>query len=335
MKKQIVFIFLIVVFLSGGLTSCHNSHPNVPVVPKSKLPKVHVKIHRYGKALFSIDLKDFKTGLKKIKPEFLPFLNASLNDTANVNQLFRYVSDTQIQYIYHKTIQLIPDLNQQQRQLQSAFAHIKYYYPAYHLPTVYTYISDLYYEHPVMKQGNSVVVALDDYLGKQFPLYIDLNIPKYHRHCMTKDNMVVDVMRTLYRDDFQQKIYPKTLLDNMLEAGKELYFLDAILPDIPDTLKICYTKDQLQWMEKTKKAVWAVIVKNRFLYSSDYMLINKMTQPGPFSDGFSHASPPAMARWFGWQMARKYMNSHPQMTLQKFLKIKDSQTFLEDSGYKP
>ncbi len=335
MKKQFSISFFLLAFLSVVLFSCHNANRNVPVVPESKLPKVQVKIHRYGKALFSIDLKNFKAGLKKIKPEFLPFLNANLNDTAHLNQLYRYVTDTQIQYVYHKTMQVFPNLNTFKKQLQSAFAHLKYYYPLYHLPEVYTYVSDMYYEQPVMKRGNTIVIALDDYLGEKFPLYTDLNIPQYHRHCMDKENMVVDVVRTIYSSAFQQKVYPKTLLDNMLEAGKELYFIDAMLPGIPDTLKICYTGKQLQWIKKNKKQVWAVMVKNRFLYSTDYMLINKMMQPGPFSDGFSHASPPAMARWFGWQMARKYMHDHPKMILQKFLKMKDAQTFLEDSAYKP
>jgi len=335
MKKQLFFSFLLLLFLSVTLFSCRHANRNVPVVPHSKLPKVQVKIHRYGKVLFSQDLNNFQAGLKKIKPDFLPFLNANLNDTANVNQLYRYVTDTQIRYIYHKTMKTFPQLNREQQQLQSAFAHLKYYYPAFPVPKVYTYISNLYYKRPVMKQDNTVVVALDDYLGEKFPLYIDLNIPQYHRRCMTKENLVVDVVRTLYRYSFQQNIRPKTLLDNMMEAGKELYFLDAMLPDIPDTLKICYTQKQLKWMERNKKEVWAVMVKNRFLYSTDYMLINKMTQPGPFSDGFSHASPPAMARWFGWQMVRKYMQGHPKVTIQKLLKMRDAQTLLEDSGYKP
>ena len=335
MKRQTVFSIFLLFLLSAALSSCHHARRNIPEVPESKLPKVQVQVHRYGKVLFGIDLKNFQAGLKKIRPGFQPFLNANLNDTANVNKLYRYVTDTQIRYVYHKAMQVFPDLNREQQQLQSAFAHIKYYYPHDHLPEVFTYVSDLYYEQPVMVQNNVVVVALDDYLGEKFPLYADLNIPKYHRRCMTKKNMVVDIVKALYQNDFRQKIYPKTLLDNMLETGKELYFLDAMLPTIPDTLKICYTEKQLQWMEKNKKAVWAVLVKNRFLYSSDYMLINKMTQPGPFSDGFSHASPPAMAKWFGWQMACKYISQHPKMTLREFLKIKDAQTFLEDSGYKP
>ncbi len=318
-----------------GLASCHTSRRNVPEVPESKLPKVQVTIHRYGKALFGLDLDNFQAGLKKLKPQFLPFLNADLNDTANVNRLYRYVTDTQILYVYHKTMAAFPQLKLEEKQLSRAFAHLKYYYPAYRLPEVYSYVSDLYYEQPVMKQGQTVVIALDDYLGEDFPLYSDLNIPQYHRRCMVPAQIVPDVMRTLYRDDFQKNIHPKTLLDNMLEAGKKLYFLDAAMPDVPDTVKICYTGKQLAWMQKNRKEVWAVLVRNRFLYSSDYMLINKMTQPGPFSDGFSRQSPPKMAAWFGWQMVRKYMREHPKTTLEQLLKKKDAQQFLVDSGYKP
>ncbi len=335
MKKHIFISAIFFFGIAGMLTSCHQGQREIPVVPQSKLPRVQVKIHRYGKALFSLDTVHFKSALKKIKPEFLPFLNADLDDTAHINQLLRYVSDTQIRHIYHITLRKYPQLQTEEKALSSAFAHLKYYFPEYVLPDVYTYVSDLYYEQPVMKQGHTVVIALDDYLGENFPLYIDLNIPKYHRRCMVKQQMVPDVMRTLYQQDFYKNMHPKTLLDHMLEAGKKLYFLDAMLPAVPDTLKICYTGRQWQWMTKNRKEVWAVIVRNRFLYSSDYMLINKMTQPGPFSDGFSHDSPPAMGAWFGWQMVRKYMARHPKTTLEQLLKKRDAQQFLEDSGYKP
>jgi len=241
MKKQLLFSFFLLFFLSVTLLSCRHANRNVPVVPKKKLPKVQVKIHRYGKALFSLDLKNFQVGLKKIKPDFLPFLNADLNDTANINQLYRYVTDTQIRYVYQKTMKLFPQLNREQRHLQSAFAHLKYYYPSFSIPRVYSYISDLYYEQPVMKQGNSVVIALDDYLGEKFPLYIDLNIPQYHRRCMTKKNMVVDVVRTIYRSDFQLEYPSEDATGQYDGCRKRLYFLDAMLPGIPDTLKICYT----------------------------------------------------------------------------------------------
>jgi hypothetical protein len=335
MRRNFFLLVLQGVFVLFFLTSCHRRQVKVPVVPKDKLPEVHVQIHRYGKTLFSLPLKNFQEGLKKIKPEFLPFLNADLDDTTHVNQLYRYVTDTQILYVYHQTMKKFPELGKEEKALSLAFAHLKYYFPYYSLPQVYSYVSDLYYEQPVMKQGNTVVIALDDYLGSRFPLYSDLNIPLYHRRCMVKQEIVPDVMRTIYQTDFYKDYRPKTLLDHMLEEGKKLYFLDAMLPQVPDTLKICYTAKQLAWMEKNRKEVWAVIVRNRFLFSTDYLLIKKMTQPGPFSDGFSHDSPPAMAAWFGWQMVRRYMQEHPQTTLEELFKKKDAQQFLDDSGYKP
>ena len=123
MKRTFLSVFLLF-FLLVVLASCRQSKRKIPVVPESKLPKVQVNIHRYGKALFRLDLKNFKADLKKIKPEFLPFLNADLDDTANVNKLYNYVTDTQISYVYQKTIKVFPNLNRERQQLRSAFAHL-------------------------------------------------------------------------------------------------------------------------------------------------------------------------------------------------------------------
>jgi len=123
MKRTFLSVFLLF-FLLVVMSSCGHSKRKIPAVPESKLPKVQVKIHRYEKALFGLNLKNFKTDLKKIKPEFLPFLNADLNDTANINKLLAYVTDTQIRYIYHKTIKVFPNLNRERQQLSSRHLHI-------------------------------------------------------------------------------------------------------------------------------------------------------------------------------------------------------------------
>ena len=78
--KLIVFLSIISV-----LASCNSNKsvkPNFDITLKNK---VEVNIHRYEKALFGIDTADFQNGLKGIQKEFLPFLSANLDDTANVN----------------------------------------------------------------------------------------------------------------------------------------------------------------------------------------------------------------------------------------------------------
>jgi len=328
-------IIIPLVFLFFLLASCVHHKPYLPEVSSSQLPKVSVKIHRYGQALFRVDTSNFRKGIIALKGEFPYFLDANLNDTANLNKLYSYVTDTQLLHVSRYTQERFPDLQKEAKQLSGAFSHLKYYFPHYKLPWVYTYISGLYYEQPVVKKDTVLIIALDDYLGKNYLSYEELRIPQYHRRCMNRNHIAVDVMKTLYLHDFYHAIRTKTLLDKMVEAGKQLYFLDAMMPQLADSLKICYTSKQMEWMKVHKRDVWAVLVKNRLLFSTNYLMVNKMTQPGPFTDGFSRQSPAGMANWFGWQMVRTYMSKHPATSLKDLLKIKDAQGLLEASAYKP
>ncbi len=334
MTNRTLFVLsLLAVFLM--MASCQHYHSDVPEVPASKLPQVSIQIHRYGDALFHVDTTRFQVGIKALKKHFPYFLDANLNDTANLNKLYAYVTDTQMLHIYRDTRAKFPNLKTETQQISKAFSHLKYYFPHYRLPWVYTYISGLYFEQPILKKDTVLIIALDDYLGKNYLPYAELHIPLYHRRLMSREYMVVDVVNMLYFRDFHRPVRNKTLLDNMLEAGKQLYFLDTMMPQVADSLKIGYTRRQMQWMHEHKRDVWAVFVKNQFLYSTDYLMINKLTQPGPFTEGFSRKSPARMANWFGWQMVRSYMKRHPKMHLQDLLKWKDAQGLLEASGYKP
>lgn len=317
------------------IQSCGHRKTYGPIIPESKLPGVTVRIHRYGKALFSLDTLHFQEGLKRLKKTFPFFLNSNLNDTANVNQLFRYVTDTGIMHVYRHTMKIYPNLALLERKLSSAFSYFKYYFPKYSLPQVYTYISDLYYEHPILRRDSVLVIALDDYLGPNYLPYEEMNIPDYHRRCMQQAFIPIDVMNAIYDHYFYPSIPPGDVLDKMINAGKRLYFLDAMMPMTPDSIKIGYSGGQIRWIERYKKDVWAVLIKDNLLYSTNYMMINKLTQPGPFTNGFSRKSPAEMGNWFGWQIVRKYMSRYPKTTLQQLLNIQDAQSILQRSGYKP
>ena len=332
-KIKTTFIFLIITLLLTQ--SCDNTISKGPKIDESKLVKTDIKIKRYGKALFEIDTNNFLHEVNKIQNEFSLFLGNNTDDTSILAPLYEYVTDTQLRLISEKTMEIYPDLISLENSLSGAFSKYNYFFPNKKIPVVYTYISDLYYEKPVIVDDSVVIIALDVYLGEDFPQYRSLGLPHYKIRCMSNNNIAVDVMKTIYVTDIIRLNKQKTMIDRMIAAGKLLYYLDAVLPDVPDSIKICYTSKQMKWVENNKTNVWAFFIKNKLFYSADYKLQTKLIQDGPFTTGFSNDSPPRLGIWLGWQIVRTYMDKHDNITLENLIQNPDAQGISNQSGYKP
>ena len=330
-KTSIIFFFFTLLFLQ----SCDNSSSKGPDIDESQLRKTDIKIHRYGKALFETDTTDFLNEVKKIQSEFSLFLGNNIEHHEILAPLYEYVTDTQLISISKKTMEVYPDLISEENQLSDAFSRYRYFFPDKKVPVVYTYISDLYFEKPVIVDDSIVIIALDVYLGKSFTKYRSLGLPYYRIRCMTPDNIVIDVMKAVYVANLTPRNKQKTLLDRMIASGKLLYYLDAVLPDVHDSLKICYTTNKLKWIEENKTNVWAFMVKNKLFYSADYKIQTKLIEDGPFTTGFSNDSPPRIGIWIGWQIVREYMKKHPNISLESLIQNEDAQAIFNQSGYKP
>jgi len=315
--------------------SCDNKPQKGPNVDESQLIKIDVNIHRYGKALFETDTANFLYEVSKIQDEFSLFLGNDIDNPTVLAPLYEYVTDTQLRSISDTTLKVYPDLISLENSLSDAFSRYHYFFPKKKIPTVYTFISDLYYEKPVIVDDSVVIIALDVYLGEDFPHYRSLGLPHYKIRCMTSDNIEIDVMKAMYVSEIVKLHKQKTMIDRMIAAGKLLYYLDAMLPDVPDSLKICYNSKQMEWAENNKANVWAFFVKNKLFYSADYKLQTKLIQDGPFTTGFSNDSPPRLGIWLGWQIVREYMNKHDDVSLEDLIQNHDAQGIFNQSGYKP
>lgn len=330
--KNLIITFCLSILLLSGCNFDKYPFPQADIEIENVEP---IEVRRYGKALFELDTADFQAGLKSIQDEFALFLAADLDDTANLNQLYNYVTDTQLIRIYKAVMEVYPDLYGFEEQLSEAVARHQHYFPNEQVPVGYTYISDLYFESPVIKRGSDIVIAIDVYLGKDFPLYKFLGLPMYKIRCMTPENMMVDVMKAVYFEDVATGQKQRTLLDRMVESGKMLAYLDAVLPWVHDSLKICYSEKKLEWAEENERNVWAFLVENELLFSTDYQVQTKMIQDGPFTTGFSNGSPSRLGVFIGWQIVRDYLNNNPGISLQEMLAEKDAQKILNGSGYRP
>jgi uncharacterized protein YjaZ len=105
----------------------------------------------------------------------------------------------------------------------------------------------------------------------------------------------------------------KTLLDEMIYFGKELYFKDMMIPFKTDAEKIGYTQDQLDWAISNESYIWRYFIEKELLYSTDSSLPNRFVAPAPFTKFYlelDSESPGRLGQYIGWQIVRSYMDQN-------------------------
>ncbi len=331
MNKQLIFIILALFFFQG----CINKSGKRWQIPDAKLPEINLQIQRYGKALFEADTNHLEAALVDLQKAFPQFLDGDLTDSANFNRLRSFVTDPQLRSIYHRTMEVFPVLTKTQDALNNSFAHLSYHFPEFKLPQVYTYISGLQFDAPVLAADQSLVIAIDCYLGPDEPLYRGSGIPAYQLQRMTADHMMVDVINTVYAVYFDQNTPAATILDEMVKSGKRYLFLEAMMPDTPPHLILGYTPEQFDWAMANEGAVWRSMVSEQLLYSSEPLLFRKFFGDGPFTKEFSAEAPARLGDFIGWRMVRQYMDRNREQSLADLLQSSDAQALLSASAYKP
>lgn len=327
-----ILILSVLVLLAAA---CGNNHKQALQLDVKGLEPETVVIRDYGEALFRCDTNDLSAGLKKMQPDFMPFLDADLDDSANIARIRAFVTDTQLIRLNQACRRVFADPLALNRQITDAYRRYHHYFPEKMIPAVYYYVSGVQFENPVMCSGDAAVVAMDCYLGTDFVYYQQLGIPRYMIARMTPDHLVNDLMAGTYDLEVASASDNKTVLDEMIRTGKKRYFLEAMQPDLANESIIGYSAEQLGWAMDNEAELWAFMVGESVLYSSDFLLFKKLFNDGPFSQDFSPEAPARLGEWVGWQIVRKYAARHPQTSLAELMALTDSQEILSQSRYKP
>lgn len=328
-RKALIIVFACFLLVNY---SCKQKNARLKI-DVSKI-NVNIKIKRYEKDLFSINPNLFAQEITALEGKYPFFLEGISKDTMALLSLQKFVSDPISIQLYKDCQKEYPDLIDLERELSLSFKHYKYYFPEISIPVVYTYVSGLEYQYPIKIGGNSLSISLDMYLGSKYKLYKDLGIPAFKSYKFRRESIVTDCMKEIARGYLPSKI-DNSFLSMMIDAGKIIYFTDAMMPDAEDSLKIDYTSAQIEWCEKNEAKVWAYFIENKLLYNTDKIIINKFIGEAPFTAAFSNQSPPRIAVWVGWQIIRKYMDKFPQVSIKELMEEKDAQKILMKSKYKP
>lgn len=225
-----------------------------------------------------------------------------------------------------------------QKEVKTGMQFIKYYFPDYKLPSkLITFIG------PLNSYGNVVTsdalaVGLQMYMGSNYSYYRTMAFqemyPAYISRRFSKEYIPVNCIKSLVDDIYPDNNVGLNLIGQMVEAGKRLYILDQLMPETADTLKIGYSKQQLEGCFENERTIWSFFVKNDLLFSTDPGTTRDYMNDAPITQAFGKESPGAIGQFVGWQIVKKWMDKHEKTTLAALINT-DSKTIFEEAKYKP
>lgn len=327
--SQISFVLLLF-----SIASCTGGQKRNLDISLKGIEVEPVTIKRYEQALFKIAPEALKPGLKAIATDYPVFLNYDLDDTLIIIQLYNFITEPVNRELYQLTTEKFPDLAFLEKDFHKAFQHFRFYFPEKDILNITTYVSGLLYELPVQFFDKNMIIALDMYLGEDAEHYRRVRFPLYKIERMNRDYIVRDGIYDFYYYHFIKKP-GDNMLERMISNGKQLYFLDAMLPDVPDHIKIGYPQQKLDWCVANESNIWSFLIQNELLYDSEAGTLRKFFADGPFTNQFGNDSPARIGEWMGWQIVRSYMNKNREVSLAELVEDDDFQTIFKKSGYRP
>ncbi len=330
-----------IVFIVGitALISCNKK--NKLDIDTSDI-KFEVNIKRLDQDVFEIDpgnIEEEAAELINEYNEFFELYSARIIKLGNPynkgyeNLLLGFITDYTMNKVYQKTMEIYPDIQGLENEIEDAFKRYTYYFPERTVPAVYTYIGG--FNQSIVVADSILGIGLDKYLGKDCEFYDRLGIANYLQQNMNKENVPFDAMRAWVSTEFVYNDSVDNLVNNLVYQGKIQYFLDAMFPNTADSLKIGFEASQIRWCIKNEKQMWNYLVENKLLFTTDYMTIVKHINPAPFTSGYPQESPGKASVWLGWQIVRAYMERNTDITLKELMLNDDYQKILSESRYEP
>ena len=342
--KNVLFLLFAIILCTNACECGKGKHiPDLSGIP------MEVKLRRFEQDLFGLDSNNLAPGLAKLTesyPEFAPvFFGQVLGSTDSTiapegheKYVRGFVAHPAVRKLYDTCQVVYPDLKWLEKDFRQAFQFYKYYFPTQPLSgEVVTYLSE-YSIGGFLYGENSIGVGLDFYLGEKYPYQAispeNPNFSQYLTRTFNKEHIVEKSMQLLV-EDLLGPVKGNRMLDHLIHNGKELYILDHLLPNAPDSVRLEYSQKQVKWCNENEANIWAYFFSEKLLYSTDYNTYRKFVEPSPDSPGMPEEAPGRTANWLGWQIVKSFMEKNPKTSMEQLMAIADAQFIMDKSKYRP
>jgi hypothetical protein len=334
--KNWMIISAILVFLS-----CNNKS-NAPDVSNIQ---VNVRLERFEKSFFSIDTNNIGQGLAKVHSQFPGFyrdfmqnilqVSGNGDDTATISVTRSFLrSYVSLDKLLEKKFNSVSKI---ESQVKKGFQYVKYYFPSYKLPGLITYVGTINAPGVAMTTDR-IAIGLQQFAGKDFDGYQTVQVqelyPSYISRRFDPAYIPSNCLQAIVLDLFPDKSNGLPLIEQMIEKGKQWWLLDKFLPDMNDTLKTGYTKEQLEWCKKNEGLIWNYFISQENMETIDPASIQNYIGEAPTTQGMPAASPGNIGPWVGWQIVKKFAEKNSSLSVTEVMNT-PARKILTESKYKP
>ena len=334
MKTIIKPLTLLNLFILA-MVSCQDQEPAYKTQLNIKPEPYDLRFDRYEDVLFNVDTANFQAELKNVQDRYRVFLSGDLNNLEMLKYLKDFAIDPFSITLCQKVKAAFPDLKEVEPLVEAVLAHFHHYYPEIELPKkAFTCVTGVNANEPsVQIIDNQLVISLDWYLNGD-EVYDQIGMPKYIQVRTGIATLAKDVAEQLYMHYLYEWRKQGQVVGEMVYYGRRNFFIEAMCPEMPDSILLGYSREQWEWATENEGQVWADIVGGRRLYDSGLDAYMMFFGDGPFTQAYSNDAPSRLGEFFGLNIIRSYVLNN-EISLAELLERKDLQNIFQDSRYKP
>lgn len=345
MQKRSPFRLLLTPFLLFALFSCTGKD----AAPDVSGLKMDLTVRRFDRDFFSMDTTRLPTSLQALETEYPGFLNLYFDYFAPVRDMAaRYNTNFNggllaylrfVRPLADSVAKAFPSTAQIEEGLEDKLRYVKHYFPAFQPPAVYTSVEGFNPNDPTEITGttyyeNKLVISLQLFLGKDYSGYDPTLYPDYLRRRFAPEFIVPNCLRAVAADLYPDSSQSASLVEQMIEKGKQWWLLKKFLPGTPDSLITGYTAQQTAALEREEANVWGTVVQAENLFSIEPATVQTYIGEAPFTRTLPQGAPGNIGPWLGWRIVRKFERENPDLSVQQVLRTTAKKIFAE-AKYKP
>lgn len=325
--------------MAAMLAGCGNERGDVDIDEVD----LDLRIGRLDRALFDPSGDLDAAAISAMELEFGGFFRtyveeilhaAPLDDPRLPLVLSRFATDPDWSAAQEAADTVLGDLDRQRVMIRDAFRRMKVFFPDSLVPRVIAFNSG--FNYGIYPTDSVLGVGVEWFIGRHQPVVGHLapeDFPQYVKDRMEPEMLVPSAMKGWLMVHYLRDTRGADLLTHLVETGKAMALLDALLPDVHDTLKLAFTGAQLAWCEANEFAMWKELVGREMLFGKAAADIGRIMNDGPFTNGFPRESPGHVGEWIGRRMVMNYLDAHPDATFAELFALADPEEILKN--YKP